>query len=302
MARVSIIIPTRNRAAMLQKAIASAKNAGEDVEVIVVDDASSDETPSICRQWGEIVYIRLEKNVGQAKARNVGIAKSSGEFLAFLDDDDLRLAGSLKKQEKLLSRNEKLGFVYGQVQIGDSKHCVPTGEIRPDLCPSGDLFWDLLKGNFIYVPSVLVRKRYFESVGLFDPSIQGTEDWDAWIRLAETYPVDAVQEPVAIYRGSEQGSDQTSANRPKMCRSSAQTLAKALRSTRAVAAEPDIRRKVRSEYMNLLWHNLVSEGHRALSQRKFLYAARNFITAIQLHPRRAARSSTIGSFLLDIIR
>src|SRR5665213_1397086 len=123
MVRVSLIIPTRNRAAMLQQAIASGKSAGDDVEIIVVDDASSDETASVCEQLRGIVYVRLKQNVGQAIARNIGVTKSKAEFLAFLDDDDLRLAGSIDRQVTLLSSNEQLGLVYGRVHIGDSKTC-----------------------------------------------------------------------------------------------------------------------------------------------------------------------------------
>src|ERR1700734_2850781 len=99
---VSIIIPTHNRARMLLRAIESARQAGTDVEVVVVDDASSDETRSICRDLPGIIYIRLDQNVGQACARNTGILRSSGEFIAFLDDDDLRVCGSIDKQVDLL--------------------------------------------------------------------------------------------------------------------------------------------------------------------------------------------------------
>jgi glycosyltransferase involved in cell wall biosynthesis len=72
MARVSVIIPTHNRAAMLQRAIDSARHAGTDPEIVVVDDASTDETKSICSNLAGIVYHRIEHNVGQARARNAG--------------------------------------------------------------------------------------------------------------------------------------------------------------------------------------------------------------------------------------
>ena len=215
---------------MLQGAIISAQNAGRDVEVIVVDDASTDATESIYKCLSGIKYLRLEKNVGQACARNVGIANSNAEYLAFLDDDDLRLPGSIDKQVEILSRHEGAGFIYGKVLTAAPDTCNPTGESRPKDCPDGDIFWRLLSGNFIYTPSVLVRKRSFEAVGMFDPDpgLRGTEDWDAWIRLAASYTVRAIDEPVAIYRDFSPTSGQTSSNRPRMCRASARTLAKAL--------------------------------------------------------------------------
>ena len=235
-ARISVIIPTHNRPAMLPYAIESAQNAGTDIEIIVVDDASFDETQSICVDRKDIVYVRMERNVGQAQARNAGLAKSTGEFVAFLDDDDLRLPGSLDTQARLLACNENLGFVYGQVHIGDTETCRPTGEIRPKSCPAGDIFWQLVRGNFIYCPSVLVRRSKMEAIGPFSSDVLGTEDWDAWLRLAANSGAAAVQQPVAIYRDFSRASGQTSSNRPKMCLSSARTQARALRSPRAATA------------------------------------------------------------------
>jgi glycosyltransferase involved in cell wall biosynthesis len=243
------------------------------------------------------------KNVGVARARDIGIRKSTGEYLAFLDDDDVRSPGSIDKQIEILTDNPKLGFVYGQVQIGDWKNCVPTGEVRPRFCPTGDIFWQLLKGNFIYISSVLVRRRHFASVGMsFDCNLTGAEDWDAWIRIAESYPVGVLQEPVAIYRDFTPSSGQISSNRPKMGQSSARTLDKALHSRRAMAMDASERRRVRTAYMNTLWTNLVREGSRALSDGLVFYAATNFITALQLNPKRAARPRAIASFVRNVAR
>jgi glycosyltransferase involved in cell wall biosynthesis len=302
MARTSIIIPTHNRAALLPRAIESARAAGEDVEVIVVDDASTDETPTLCRNMAGIVYLRLEQNGGQANARNVGIGRSSGDFLAFLDDDDLRIPGSIDEQAELLGNNPELSFVYGQVAVGDPKDCRPTGELRPGHLPTGDLFWLLLDGNYIYLPSVLVRKSHFLAAGLFDPSVTGTEDWDAWIRLAEEHSVGVLPKPVGIYRDFTMTSGQTSSNKPRMARASARTLRKALRSPRAIAAGAERRREVHLRYMNSLWEYLVSEGRNALSSGRYRYAAMNFMTAVRLHPGRAVRPAAIASLLWDAAR
>jgi glycosyltransferase involved in cell wall biosynthesis len=287
---------------MLLRAIESARQAGTDVEVVVVDDASSDETRSICRDLPGIIYIRLDQNVGQACARNTGILRSSGEFIAFLDDDDLRVCGSIDKQVDLLRHNPDWGFVYGWVHMGDSEHCNPTGEIRPADCPTGDLFWRLLKGNFIYIPSVLVRKKNMEAVGLFDPSIRGTEDWDAWIRLAETHVVGVLAEPVAIYRDFAPTSGQTSSNRLKMCRSSAYTFTKALKSPRARAADKVTRQELHSQYMNFLFETLVIEGRSAISRGNFRAAIENYLTAIQYSPRRGLHPIMLKELIFDFFR
>ncbi len=289
-AAISVIIPTHNRVAMLMRAIESARVAGTKVEIIVVDDASTDQTEAICHDLKDIIYLRMERNVGQARARNAGVARSSGEFLAFLDDDDLRLPKSLDVQAELLRSDENLGFVYGQVHIGDTETCRPTGQIRPKHCPTGDIFWQLVRGNFISIASVLVRRRHMEAIGPFCSDVLGTEDWDAWLRLAAISRVAAVQQPVAIYRDFSRGSGQTSSNQPKMCRSGARTQAKALRSPRALAAPPDLRREIRSGFMNCIWEYLIREAHESLSERRISYAAMNYLTAVQLCPVRAARA------------
>lgn len=286
---------------MLQRAIESAKHAGRDVEIIVVDDASTDETQLICHGMTEIVYLRMERNVGQARARNAGIKKSTAEYIAFLDDDDLRMPKSLDAQADMLVNDEELGFVYGQVHVGDSEACLPTGEVRPHHCPTGDIFWQLVKGNFIYVPSVMVRRRHFEAIGLFASDVLGTEDWDAWLRLAAIYRVEAVREPVAIYRDFSRRSGQTSSYQPNMCKSAARTVAKALRSPRALATNRETLRKIETDCIAALWDILIKEGHSSLSEGGIYYAAMNYITAIRLDPKRAVRLGAITHFTRSIL-
>src|SRR4029079_4753832 len=102
MSTISVVVTTYNRAHLLPRAIKSIQGAGCDLEIIVVDDASSDATHEICATLSGIRYLRLSTNHGLAHARNVGIAVSSSDFIAFLDDDDLRLPGSLDRQLQLL--------------------------------------------------------------------------------------------------------------------------------------------------------------------------------------------------------
>src|SRR4029079_16554818 len=140
MSVTSIIVTTHNRPHLLVRAIESARLAGSDIEIIVVDDASLDQTQTICRTLPDIKYVRLERNQRVAGARNIGLLVSSGEYVTFLDDDDLRLPGTLNEQVEFLRANPDAGLVYGQAIVRDES----SERVYPLDCPQGDVFWQLL--------------------------------------------------------------------------------------------------------------------------------------------------------------
>src|SRR6266852_7198918 len=117
MPRASIIIATHSRPQQLPRVVESARAAGREVEIVVVDDASSDETAKVCRGLSGINYVRLDRNQRVAGARNVGLVASRGEYLSFLDDDDTRLPGSLDAQIEALDREPQAGLIYGQAIV-----------------------------------------------------------------------------------------------------------------------------------------------------------------------------------------
>jgi len=205
---VSVIIATHDRAQLVKQALASVyAQEGLDeefeMEVIVVDDASSDSTPEVVRAYPGARYIRLEKNLGEAGARNVGIQASKGAYVAFLDDDDLWLPYKLRMQVPVLQASPKVGVVYSQqiVSLGNQVSLWPDTR----LAHSGSVFQPMLMYGFTSVDSVLVRRETFEKAGYFDESTRGWVDYDLWLRLAFHFPFQFVPGPVAIYRLSGHG-------------------------------------------------------------------------------------------------
>jgi glycosyltransferase involved in cell wall biosynthesis len=207
---VSVIIPTHNRATLLPTALDSVyaqKGIGEqfDLEVIVIDDASTDSTPDVLRQfYPRARYLHLAQNRGVSGARNSGLAASQGRFVAFLDDDDMWLPHKLQAQLPVLERHPQAGAVYGQVYYS-SRNQVAKNYPELSRARSGWVFESLLMGNFMTLHSVLVRREAFDKTGYFDEQLSSHEDWDMWLRLSFHFPFLFLPGVVAVYNVSPDG-------------------------------------------------------------------------------------------------
>ena len=295
MPKVSIIIPTHSRPQLLPGAVESALKAGTDVEVIVVDDASVDGTAEVCRSLRRIKYVRLEHNQGVAGARNVGILASSADFIAFLDDDDLRLPGSLDRQVDALLANNEAGLVCGPMLLADQEGNL-TGEVSApkghegDKGDKGDEFWNLLELNFPVMPiSAVIRKRCFSSVGLLRNNLHGIDDWDIFVRIAELYPVLVLDQPVGIYRKPTPFSMQGSSPQAQHLSNVARHQLELLRLPRARAATANKRREVRRRALSRIVDTLLGNAVQAIRQRAYEFGFANAVAALRLNPRRALR-------------
>lgn len=198
---VSVIIPTYNRANLLKRAIESViSQRFEDFELIVVDDASPDNTPEIVESINDtrIRYIRLKKNSGGPVARNTGIKKARGKFIALLDDDDEWLPNRLEVQvRKFENLDREFGVVYGGFYYVSQRDGKILGKRLPR--HRGDVYEHFLRENFIGSPTLLIRRECFKRAGLFDPNLSSSQDWDMWLRIARHYRFDYVDEIVAKY-------------------------------------------------------------------------------------------------------
>ncbi|HEV8426717.1 MAG TPA: glycosyltransferase [Pyrinomonadaceae bacterium] len=298
MPSVSVVITTYNRAQLLRRAIESALNAGSDPEVIIVDDCSTDDTREVCEEFAGIRYVRLRSNRGLAHARNVGIAESSCEFIAFLDDDDLRLPGSLDTQFRVLSADHNTAFCYGQALMGDARRQLPTGEIYPISCPQGDIFWDLLEDNFIPMPSVLARKSSLINLGGFNTDLSLIEDWDMWLRLSEHFLIAAIEEPVAIYRKPVAESNQMCSNSAQLCRQALYVQQMALNRPRAQVAPRSRRRYVRRRFRDRAYEILMTEATNSIHEGDAKSARANLLDAFRFRPFRTVVSGRLPWLLI----
>lgn len=283
MPKASIIITTYNRPQLLPRAINSARASGTDIEVVVVDDASSDETARICQSASDIAYVRVERNQGVAGARNIGLVASHGEYLSFLDDDDVRLAGSLDQQIKVLEKDARAALIYGQA--------IPEGPVGkqhepyPAECLQGDIFWELLTRNFIPCGSAVFRRESLSRVGLLDDAIPGIDDWDLWVRIAEIYPIIAIEAPVMIWRLSSPVSGQGSSHTVDLIALSRKTFREHwLRLPRLANAPRNKRRDVWRRFSNNVSEHLVWEAFSALGKAELRHAGKSALSVLRLHP------------------
>ena len=289
MPKVSVVITTHSRPHLLPRAVESARAAGADVEIIVVDDASTDATAEVCRQLNGIRYVRVDRNQMQAGARNLGILASTADYISFLDDDDVRLPASLSLQVEALEAAPEAGFVYGWALYGD-QDCTPTGGFYPASCPQGDIFWDLMENNFVPCPTVVFRRSCLYRVGLLDEAAAGVDDWDLWLRIAELYPVVAIEQPVAIWRRPTLTSGQASSRPAQMVTlSTRQFRRRWMRLPRAAGASAERRRSARRRFSNKMAGHLILEAIRALADGHLYHAQQNILMALSLHPLGVAR-------------
>lgn len=189
MPRVSVIIPTYNRAELLRHAIASVLAQDyQDLEVIVADDGSTDHTAEVVSAFGSrVTYLVLPHKGQPAAPRNAGLAAATGEYIAFLDSDDLFLPHKLRQQVPVLEANPQVGLVYSDGYFFSDDPDQVNGHALTGLTtPSGAVFGELLRANFIFMPLLLARRTLLQEAGGFDerPDLLVAEDYDLWLRLA----------------------------------------------------------------------------------------------------------------------
>jgi glycosyltransferase involved in cell wall biosynthesis len=195
---VSAVIPTRNRLELVRRAIASVRSQSyPNVEIIVVDDGSTDGTAETLSNEEDVRLVRLHEGLGGAGARNRGVEAATGDLIAFLDSDDEWLPEKLTQQVPRLLDQPDVGAVYSRHYSHDDETGVRT-EVHSNLY-TGDITEQLFSGRCPRTVSLFtVRREALEEVGGFDENLPGFQDTDLWIRIAERWQFDAVDAPLTV--------------------------------------------------------------------------------------------------------
>lgn len=212
--KVSVIMNCFNSSAFLKESIESAlSQTYKNFEIIFFDDASIDDSLKIAQKYGDrIKCFKSEKKISLGRARNLAIEKSSGNYIAFLDCDDIWLPEKLEKQVAVFEKDNKIGLVFSDVRYFNEKGDIFSA-YEAKKPPTGAVFRQLLQKNFLCVSSVMVKKEALLSLKeWFDKRFTGIEDWDLFLRISRDWKIEFVDEVLARYRMHQKS--WTSLNQP----------------------------------------------------------------------------------------
>lgn len=209
--KVSIIIPTYNRAYCIRRSIDSIlAQTYKDFELIIVDDGSTDETEQIIAEYissnPAIRYIKTPSNGGVSAARNLGMKEALGEYIAFQDSDDYWLPDKLEKQMSAIEASgADFSYTYVKYTLADNSTIIIPDPNTPLENMSGQIYQQLLHSNLVGAPTLLIHKRCYQTIGGFDTTLPALEDYDYALRLSQHFNAVFVSEPLILSTLSDNG-------------------------------------------------------------------------------------------------
>lgn len=254
--KVSVIIPTYNRGHLLAETLGSVcAQTRRDYEIIVMDDGSEDDTPRmIAADFGHVLYHRID-HAGASAARNAALALACGDYVAFLDSDDLWEPGFLERTMDNLEAAPEAGFAFCDYATFSARGIEQAAYLSPRQKVSGNIFSLLLETDFLSTGALLIRRACFARVGGLDPTLAVAEDWDLWLRLARAFDAVYVDEPLVRIRID---SDGLTRNTLQLHADNLHVLAKWQRAVRGNRVQLDVIRRNRQSC-----HNSLSGSYRA---------------------------------------
>ena len=237
MSLISVIIPTYNRSDFLKEAIESVlKQTYQPFELIVVDDGSTDDTASVLSCYAGKISALSVHHGGPSAARNHGIQAAHGDYIAFLDSDDLWLPGKLAAQMHFFHNNPEARICQTEeIWMRNSVRVNPRQKHKKY---SGWIFDKCLPLCVVSPSAVMIHRSVFKQVGLFDETFPACEDYDLWLRIAPLYPIYLVDKPFIIKRGGH--CDQQSKNVPALDLYRIRALCKILNSGILTSCQNDL--------------------------------------------------------------
>ena len=200
---VSVIIPTYNRGYCVAESISSVLSQEYgNLELIVVDDGSTDETPRLMANFPDLIYLRQEGNYGVSHARNLGIEQARGELICFLDSDDLWEKNKLTIQVDWMQSHPECKISYSdEIWI---RNGVRVNPMKKHSKYSGDIYEQCLALCIVSPSSAIMKSSLLQEVGGFDETLPVCEDYDLWLRIAHRYPFHLIDEKLIIKRGGHE--------------------------------------------------------------------------------------------------
>lgn len=220
---LSVIIPTYNRADYVRECLRTLARSGvRDLEIIVVDDGSTDDTAAVVAATEPHAIYLQQHNQGPAAARNKGFRASHGRYVCFLDCDDEWLPDAASQLVETLDRHPEIGVLFADARMGSRQNGfqswidvagqqefqrLPHREVEGGLriLEREPLLQRMLVRNCVFLGATILRRETFERFGPFDPALCGAADWNLWLRLAAQTTFAFRREPLAIYTKHEQG-------------------------------------------------------------------------------------------------
>jgi glycosyltransferase involved in cell wall biosynthesis len=284
-ALVSVIIPNYNKGRYIAQTIDSVlEQTYTNTEIIVIDDGSTDNSEAILRSYGERIKWFKQENSGVSRARNRGIEESRGDYIAFLDSDDLWQPTKLEKQVALLDANSDIGLCYVGVEDIDEnlKRLQYTeADSYPDYCEALLLYSCIVAGS---CSSVLMRRELTKQAGVFDTDLTNGEDWEYWLRLSLQTTFAPIPECLVKYRvipGSASFNDAAVIERD---------VKSALNKFFAAPQLPEKYQKLRNKSYSNHW--LILSGI-YLHTKQYLDSLRCLCNALRLYPQNIARPLSV---------
>lgn len=267
---VSIILPTYNRANYLPYSINSVLAQSYDIfELYIIDDGSSDNTVDVVNNYlnDDRVHYIYQDNQGQSVARNEGLKRAKGDFICFLDSDDLYKPDKLVKQIDILKSNRKIDIVHGDEDLIDKDGRILSKKNMNRY--SGMIYEKLLIDNSVSIITVMARKKCFDEMGGFDESIEVGDDYDLWLRFSAKYRYHYEPEYFAQYRIMD---DQISSDKKRRFESNRNTIERFLKE------HPDLLNKDEIKYIWCQFY--IRRGRYFASQNKLKEALCDYRAAL----------------------